>query len=76
MLARTKERLGFIWWVLVALTFAAAFYGLFENMGTWWKTFLFVSLLIFLCWLFDHILHYKPREETRRFTRRHIWNNK
>jgi len=72
MLARTKIRLGFWWYVLVTATFGAAFYGLVLNVHTWWKVLIFVVLLIFLGWLFGHILGYKPREETRRFTRKYL----
>jgi hypothetical protein len=71
MLARTRQRLGFFWWILVSVTFAADFYFLFTSVPHWWQVALYSAVYVFLAWLTDHIINYTPREQPKRFTRKH-----
>jgi nitrate reductase gamma subunit len=71
MLARTRIRLGFWWWVLSVSTLAGDLYLLAINVPDWWKVAIFSAAYVFLAWLFDHILHYTRRERKEKFTRKH-----
>jgi hypothetical protein len=80
MEARQLQRIGIFWylkhglWIAVLLCFAVV--GIV--WGGWWLAGT-IPAIIWLgayVWFIPHIINYAPREETRMFTRRHLWRNR